>query len=392
MENSSMRKLNRSDYSESLELSCYAFQYKLSEEDIKQRIESMKKQNILGIFDDGKLVSKLSIRPFHIWVENMKIKMGGIAGVATYPEYRRKGYVKELIKQSLIEMRENGQIISVLHPFSYGFYRKYGWELFSDFSVIHLTKLDLIYSENTSGYVKRFSADSYNEYIKDIEYIYDRYTQKYIGMFVREYNWWIESVIKDFHTAVYYNQMNEPLGYLIYNLQNSKMFVKEFIPLNHEARKGMWNFICQHDSMLKEIEIWAEVNDPLLFTIINPKVKVEQIAFPMARIVDVPAFLQVYPFNWQSPECQITLNIVDEYAPWNNGTYTVRPGETSNVLVDNSENEGLTMSINTFSTLMLKYKSASELHEFELIKGNMHDTCKLDNILPNKKPRFLDGF
>lgn len=387
-----MRKLNISDYSESLELSCYAFQYKLSEEDIKQRIESMKKQNIIGIFDDGKLVSKLGIRPFHIWVENMKIKMGGIAGVATYPEYRRKGYVKELIKQSLIEMRENGQIISVLHPFSYGFYRKYGWELFSDFSVIHLTKPDLIYSENVSGYVKRFSADSYNEYIKDIENIYDRYTQKYIGMFVREHNWWIEAVIKDFHTAVYYNQMNEPLGYLIYNMQNSKMFVKEFIPLNHEARKGMWNFICQHDSMLKEIEIWAEVNDPLLFTIINPKVKVEQIAFPMARIVDVPAFLQVYPFNWQSLECQIILNIVDEYAPWNNGTYTVRPGKTSNVLADSSEEEGLTMSINTLSTLMLKYKSASELHEFELIKGNMHDACKLDNILPNKKPRFLDGF
>ena len=392
MEKNNIIKLDSSHYIESLELSCYSFQYKLSEEDIKKRMESMKKQNILGIFDDGKLVSKLSIRPFDIWIDNQKIKMGGIAGVATYPEYRRKGYVKELMKQSLIEMRESGQIISVLHPFSYYFYRKYGWELFSDFSVIHLTKSDLISSENVSGYVKRFSASSYNEYIEDIENIYDKYAQKYIGMLVRERNWWKDTVIKDFHTAIYYNQMNEPLGYLIYNVQNSKMFVKVFIPLNHEARKGMWNFICQHDSMLKELEIWAEVNDPLLFTIINPKVKVEQIAFPMARIVDVSAFLQIYPFNWQGSECQITLNIIDEYAPWNNGTYTVIPGETGNTIVDSSEKEGLTMSINTLSTLMLKYKSASELYEFEQIRGNIYDVRKLDNILPDKKPRFLDAF
>jgi len=392
MQNLNIRKLDSSDYIEAIKLASYAFQVKYSDEEVKNRIKSLEKQTILGYFDDGKLISKLNIRPFHIWLNDQKIKMGGIAGVATYPEYRRKGCVKELLKQSLIEMKENGQIISVLHPFSYGFYRKYGWELFADFIKIFLTKSDLVPSENVNGYVKRFSAESFDEYIKDIETIYDRYAQKYIGMFVRDQDWWKEAVIRDLYAAVYYNQMHEPLGYLLYRIQNSRMFVKEFIPLNHEARKGLWNFICQHDSMLNELEIWAEVNDPILFTIINPKVKVEHIAFPMIRVVDVQSFLQIYPFNWQCQDSQLNISVTDEYAPWNNGSYTVKPCDNGNEVIVNAVQEGLTMSVNTLSTLLLKYKTASELCDCELIKGNAQDIYKLDSILPNKKPRFLDAF
>ena len=35
-----------------------------------------------------------------------KFKMGGVAGVATYPEYRRSGYVKELLQHSLQTMKK----------------------------------------------------------------------------------------------------------------------------------------------------------------------------------------------------------------------------------------------------------------------------------------------
>ena len=59
-------------------------------------------------------------------------KMGGIAGVATYPEYRRNGYVKKLLIQALEKMRNDQQIVSLLHPFDIGFYRKFGWEVFTE--------------------------------------------------------------------------------------------------------------------------------------------------------------------------------------------------------------------------------------------------------------------
>ncbi len=52
--------------------------------------------------------------------------MGGVAGVATYPEYRRSGYVKELLQHSLQTMKKDGYTVSMLHPFAVSFYRKYG--------------------------------------------------------------------------------------------------------------------------------------------------------------------------------------------------------------------------------------------------------------------------
>ena len=388
-----IQKLNANHYDESLKLSSYAFQYKIAEEEYKKRIKSLEDQDIFGCFDDGKLVAKLHVRPYHIWLNQQKIKMGGIAGVATYPEFRRKGYVKELMKHSLIEMQKNGQIISILHPFSYAFYRKYGWEILSNYIIIYLSKSDLIPKENVSGYIKRFTADSYNE---DIETIYDKHAQKYMGMLARERNWWKDSVVKDFYVAIYYNQEHKPLGYYIYQIKNSKMQINEFVTIDHEARLGLWNYICQHDSMINELEMKADMNDPILFTILNPKVKVEQKAFGMARVVDVLAFLQVYPFNWLSMERPIIFNISDEHASWNNRTFIIEPNKPieyiNTDLTYKLPVEGLKMSINTFTALLLKYKTASELHEFGLITGSENDISKLDNMLPNKTPRFLDGF
>ena len=85
--------------------------------------------------------------------------MGGVAGVATYPEYRRSGYVKELLQHSLQTMKKDGYSVSMLHPFAVSFYRKYGWELCANRIVCQMTKSDLIIKKQVNGTVKRFSKD-----------------------------------------------------------------------------------------------------------------------------------------------------------------------------------------------------------------------------------------
>lgn len=62
--------------------------------------------------------------------------MGGIAGVATWPENRRGGLVSKLLSKALARMNEEGQVLSCLHPFSVPFYRKFGWELYTDYKNI----------------------------------------------------------------------------------------------------------------------------------------------------------------------------------------------------------------------------------------------------------------
>ena len=137
-------QLKEDKFREALRLSEYAFQYKVDEERLKQQLIKMKESHeVYGIMEGEDLAAKLHLIPFHIYMGKEKFKMGGVAGVATYPEYRRSGYVKELLQHSLQTMKKM-DTVSMLHPFAVSFYRKYGWELCANRLVCHMTKSDLV--------------------------------------------------------------------------------------------------------------------------------------------------------------------------------------------------------------------------------------------------------
>jgi len=56
------------------------------------------------------------------------VSMGGVAGVATLPQYRRRGAIRVCMNAALAEMREKGDVFSVLYPFSRAYYRQFGYE------------------------------------------------------------------------------------------------------------------------------------------------------------------------------------------------------------------------------------------------------------------------
>jgi hypothetical protein len=57
------------------------------------------------------------------------LPMVGICQVATDPDERNKGFAGELMRRSLREMRERGLYTTALFPFSFRYYRKFGYEL-----------------------------------------------------------------------------------------------------------------------------------------------------------------------------------------------------------------------------------------------------------------------
>mgnify|MGYP003623254581 FL=1 len=87
--------------------------------------------NVIGWFNGDKLVSQLSVYPCRVNIHGVTMRMGGLTGVGTYPEYANLGLMSELIKMGLSGMRERGEWISYLYPYSIPFYRKKGWEIMS---------------------------------------------------------------------------------------------------------------------------------------------------------------------------------------------------------------------------------------------------------------------
>ncbi|ACK93444.1 MULTISPECIES: GNAT family N-acetyltransferase [Bacillus cereus group] len=382
-------QLKEDKFREALRLSEYAFQYKVDEERLQQQLTKMKESHeIYGIMEGEDLAAKLHLIPFHIYIGKEKFKMGGVAGVATYPEYRRSGYVKELLQHSLQIMKKDGYTVSMLHPFAVSFYRKYGWELCANLVTCHMTKSDLVMKKQVNGTVKRFNKENHPE---EVEKLYEVFAERFSGMLVREKNWWLQAVYDDLTLAIYYDENKKAAGYMLYKIENYKMTVEEFVPLRNEARNGLWNFICQHDSMIKELEMTVSENEPLLYSLQEPRVKTEIKPYFMGRIVDVEQFLKQYELSWNNVQQEVILHITDAFAPWNNVSVRLANHEIT-IMKEETIDKGIKLDINALSTIMFGYKRPLELNELEFISGSEEEIQAFENIVPVRKAFIYDFF
>lgn len=389
-----LKILTEDYFLESLKLSEYAFQYKIAEERIPVRKEMLKRHKILGVLEQEKLAAKLHIIPLRVNMNGEEWKMGGLAGVATYPEYRRNGYVRSLITEALKQMQAEGQIVSLLHPFDFTFYRRFGWEILNDYKKVSLDKRHLTFLPMQSGKVIRYSKEEIHE---DLYNIYQTYSNQFNGMLIRTSEWWMDHVIdNDSQMAVFYNSSNQAKGYILYKVKDRKMDVEEWISLNHEARVGLWNFICQHDSMVENVSLTLPAHDPFPYFIQQPKVSMELQPYFMARIVNVEECLNRFTFNMESES--VFLHLEDTFAPWNNGTYLIGSGQIK-VFKEKSGSQcvqpprrGIHLTINELSAIIFGYKRPIELYQMGYLKGKEEEIQHFEKLMPNIKSSFYDFF
>jgi len=389
-----IKLLNENDYLESLRLSEYAFQYRVPEEKIPARLEMLKSHKLLGIKEGSELAAKLHIIPLAVHMNGEVWTMGGIAGVATFPEFRRSGYVKLLIIEALKQMGQDGQIVSLLAPFDFSFYRKFGWEILCDVKKVTIENINLKFLSLQPGTIKRYSKSNHH---KDIEGIYRTYCKNYNGLLDRDTEWWKGHVYDDQSlAAVYYNSSREAKGYCLYNVNDRKMDIQELVTLDQEARVGMWNFICQHDSMVDSVTLNLNVHDAFPYFLNQPKLKMEVMPYFMCRIVKAKECLDRFPFARNADP--IFLHLEDPFVEWNNSSYLIGNGEVKEFKAKqgsqcvNPPKRGIRLTINELSAILFGYKRPVELYDMGLIKGSRQDIDQFEMMIPQLKSAFYDFF
>jgi len=392
-----IRRLTDREFDANIELAEYAFLYKLSEERKEERRARFGDEPVWGAFEDGELSAKLALLPLEVYVHGRTIKMGGIGGVATWPEKRRKGMVTLLLRRALEEMKNQGQLLSYLHPFSVAFYRKYGWELFTDNKNYSIPVDKLPSRKNVPGRVVREVRD-----IAVLKSVYDRAITRYNGAMTRSGNWWENRVMSGIpYTAVYYNETGEPEAYVLYAIEDKVWITEEMFWLNETARQGLWDFIGNHDSKLKEVRLKLPADDPLSLLLPDPMVKQEIEPYFMGRIVDAAAFVRAYPFAGLGTDSRFSLKIEDRDAPWNEGTWvwSISPdgtGELESVRTPadaRKEAEAeISVSIGLLTAMLLGYRRPSDLRRFGLLEASEAAAERLDALIPARTPYLPDYF
>jgi predicted acetyltransferase len=93
------------------------------------QISDSELQYIRVLAIDGRVVSCLTVNPTHVFVGSSRVPMGGIGNVATQPEERNRGYASALMRNTIRQLRDWGLCTSILFPYSFTYYRKFGYEL-----------------------------------------------------------------------------------------------------------------------------------------------------------------------------------------------------------------------------------------------------------------------
>lgn len=350
----------------------------------------LRESEVFGWFDGDKLVSQLSIYPRQVNIHGRIFEMAGLTGVGTYPEYANLGLMSDLIKTALVKMREAGQCISYLYPYSIPYYRKKGWEIISDHMTFRIKDTQLPAPVEVSGFVERLPVDD-----PDVIAVYDKFSRKNHGAMIRSpiawEDYWRWENEDERTAAVYYNSQEEPSGFLFYWVADDVFHIKEMIYLNQEARHGLWNFISAHFSMVNEVAGTNYQNEPLSFLLEDSQIQETLEPYFMGRIVDVKTFLENYPFD--GPAIPFHFIVTDPIAEWNNGIFGVRWDAGGKVQISHEPvGKPASLNIQTLTALLMSYKTPSYLFEIERLETDAETLRTLNQIIPDQQPYFSDYF
>lgn len=388
-----IRLLLEDEMIESMELSEFAFQYEQTpEERERKRTARLPAQN-WGAFVQERLAAKLTILELKTWIQGKAFDMGGIAGVATWPEYRRGGLVSRLLERSLADMRQRGQTVSFLHPFDFGFYRKFGWETYAEYKKYEIPTALLPKLPPQPGAVRRIKDD-----LPLLNGLYEQVAKRYNGTLARSEEWWRHRVLssKKGTVAACFDAAGEPAGYAIYQVKDRTMTVHELVSLHHRARLQLWRFIADHDSMIDKVTLTAPANDPLPFMLSNPRIGQETVPYFMARIVDAPAFVAEYPFS-TGIECELELTLTDERAPWNAGRFRLKVYEAGAASIEAAaypivQIPQLSCDIQTFTCMLMSYQRPALLRDIGRLSADDNALELLERLIPATQTYLPDFF
>ncbi len=406
-----MQQLDISHIEQFNELLRYAFQVTDSDllefgwnnEEIKRsKYPILQNASVLGWFDRQKLISQIALYPMQMNIYNRIYAMGGITGVATYPEYSGIGLMADLMREILKMMRENKQSISCLYPYSIPYYRSRGWEIVSD-------KMSFVIKDNqfpkppqVGGMMQRVTEDH-----PDLKALHNEFAAKTHGCLVRDTLAWNEYWrwdVEDTIVAIYYDECDKPTGYIVYLLENDIFKIKEMIYLNEEARYGLWGYINAHQSMFDSIEGANFSNHNLAFLLEDGHIKESIQPYIMARIVDVEQFLMQYPFEFVRSNMCLRFSVSDPLLEWNNRDFILdfKDGELAlqavvSEVVASEEKQNLgeyhiKLDIQTLVTMLLGYKRPLYLRSINRLQASDESIDKLEEILPEGKAYFSDYF
>ncbi len=328
------------------------------------------------------IVSALTIVPTRLRVGGVPVPCGGIAGVATRPEWQRLGYAGALLSQTVSDLWDELRYpLSLLHPVSAPFYRQFGWEFATHDFLWQAVPAAL--SRHPEARHVRPARETDWPTICDLA---ARLTAADTGAFARDPRRW--SLIRlplPGREAYVYEDAGTVTGYALWE-RTDTLTVLEMHGQTDDARQGLAGFLAnQPEPMVRWHAAPSHIAAFGLLSAPDPPAP-----GVMLRIVDLAMALaavheRLYGAVLRDEGTTLTLRASDPVRPAN--TAPVRLTGTGVEPGSPRDRPWLRADIRIWSQLYLGYQTPSAAHALGLVSCDSPATLALANrLFPARLP------
>jgi predicted acetyltransferase len=312
-------------------LARYAFHDWTEEEVDAARLAWARPENVWGVFVDEALASALMCFNAEQNVRGAVKAMGGVACVASAPQFRGRGHARALMQAAFEEMRRRGTAVSMLRPFRESFYERFGYvSANADLRVTFPTEAlsHWLGREAAPGWTT--TAGPAREVIAEIQDFWrGKALPRYHGLIdfpeASEAEWqeWIKNKV-----ATFASSNGDRRGFALFKKtgfgHHGKLEVSQFLWTEPEARDLLLQFLARHRDQTASVEIRLPYGTPFQQWLqdVSRPLHLEVFHLPwMVRVMDVPAALEGLPAEAAG---EVAVDVVDEQCDWNSGIYLLR--------------------------------------------------------------------
>ncbi len=234
------------------------------------------------------------------------VKTLAIGGLGTEPEYRRRGCIRRVMDDVFALAPERGWAVSMLHPFSFTYYRKFGYEKIADHKILEFPMTALGCFDRCAD-LKRLNSD---EMLADALLVFDEFARDRNIMF-RRYDgrhYKLDTKLTEPTTYIRYDKADKPAStvtlsvenyYSVNRMASVNLHVHEMAFTTPESLQALFGFMRMFEGELETVKIHNCAMSPEVDLALRHYTHTKYTLIPdvMGRILNVEAMLaaNAYP-------------------------------------------------------------------------------------------------
>ena len=247
-------------------------------------------------------------------------KMAGVAGVSSHPRTRRKGYIRQLLRDGFEVMKNEGRPLSCLYPFRESFYERLGYVTFPQArkALFNAANLKQLLKTDLGGEVEMHligdAYDTYRDYVLSLQ-------PHMHGLAVFEDSQ-KESAQSNRSWVAVAKVAGEVVGILGYSIKGSEMMDYDFqaVRFYYHTSQGKYlllDWIARHVDQAGNAEVWLPAYEQPNTWLSDMRPKLEPVfVSPMGRVLEVAGI-----GGMETGPGSFSAKISDPDCPWNNGIW-----------------------------------------------------------------------